>query len=52
MRCRHERERRVRELRGLVQAGLYVADLDRLASAILSTCRKKVLGPLDVKPAC
>jgi anti-sigma28 factor (negative regulator of flagellin synthesis) len=48
----HERERRVKELRGLVQAGLYVADLDRLARAIVSTCRKKILARLDVKPAC
>ena len=52
MGCDHERERRVKELRGLVQAGLYVADPDRLARAIVSTCRKKVLGQLDVKPAC
>ena len=52
MGCDHERERRVKELRGLVRAGLYFADLDRLARAIVSTCRKKVLGQLDVKPGC
>jgi len=52
MRRDHERERRVKELRGLVQAGLYAADVDRLARAIVSGSRKKLLGQLDVKPAC
>ncbi len=52
MRSEHERERRVTELRVLVQAGLYQADPDRLARAIVKASRKKVLGQLDVKPGC
>jgi len=52
MRSEHERERRVAELRVLVQAGLYQADPDRLARAIVKVSRKKVLGQLDVKPGC
>jgi len=52
MRSEHERERRVAELRVLVQAGLYQADPDRLAQAIAKVSRKKVLGQLDVKPGC
>jgi anti-sigma28 factor (negative regulator of flagellin synthesis) len=47
-----DRERRIRELRGVVQAGLYAVDPDRLARAILSASRKKVYGRLDVKPRC
>jgi anti-sigma28 factor (negative regulator of flagellin synthesis) len=52
MRSDRERERRVSQLRGLVQAGLYKADPDRLARAIVMASRKKVLGRLDVKPGC
>jgi anti-sigma28 factor (negative regulator of flagellin synthesis) len=52
MRSEHERKRRVSELRDLVQAGLYDVDPDRLARAIVKASRKKVLGQLDVKPAC
>jgi anti-sigma28 factor (negative regulator of flagellin synthesis) len=52
MRSEHERMRRVSELRDLVQAGLYDADPDHLARAIVKASRKKVLGQLDVKPAC
>jgi anti-sigma28 factor (negative regulator of flagellin synthesis) len=52
MRSEHERERRVSELRALVQAGLYQADPDRLARAIVKAIRKKVLRQLDVKPGC
>jgi anti-sigma28 factor (negative regulator of flagellin synthesis) len=52
MRSLLERERRIRELRSLVKAGLYQADADRLARAIVKASRKKVLGPLDVKPGC
>jgi len=52
MRSEHERERRVSELRGLVQAGLYRADPDRLARAMVKASRRKVLRQLDVKPGC
>jgi anti-sigma28 factor (negative regulator of flagellin synthesis) len=52
MRSDDERERRVSGLRALVQAGLYDADPDRLARAIVRASRKKVLGQLDVKAGC
>ncbi|TMB02331.1 MAG: flagellar biosynthesis anti-sigma factor FlgM [Deltaproteobacteria bacterium] len=52
MRSKEERERRVSELRGRVEAGLYQADPDRVARAIVKASRKKVLGQLDVKPGC
>jgi len=52
MRSEDERERRVSELRGLVKAGRYQADPDRLARAIVKASRKKVLRQLDVKPGC
>ncbi len=52
MRSEDERERRVSELRKRVQAGLYEADPDRLARAIVKASRKKILGQLDVKPGC
>jgi len=52
MRSDHERERRISQLRGLVQAGLYQVDADSLARAIVRASRKKVLGQLDVKPGC
>jgi anti-sigma28 factor (negative regulator of flagellin synthesis) len=52
MRSQQERERRVRELRALVRAGLYDADPDRVARAMVRTSRKKLLGKLDVKPGC
>jgi anti-sigma28 factor (negative regulator of flagellin synthesis) len=52
MRSDHEREHRISQLRGLVQAGLYQVDVDRLARAIVRDSRKKVLGQLDVKPGC
>lgn len=47
-----ERERRIRELRGLVQAGLYTVDVDRLARAIVNGSRRKLRGQLDVTPRC
>jgi anti-sigma28 factor (negative regulator of flagellin synthesis) len=47
-----ERERRVRELRRLVQAGSYQADPDRVARAMVKATRKKLLGTLDVKRGC
>jgi anti-sigma28 factor (negative regulator of flagellin synthesis) len=52
MNTREQRERRIRRLRGLVQAGLYEADPDRIARAILAMSRKKVLGQLDGTPGC
>jgi len=52
MRSQEERERRVSELRALVQAGLYDADPDRVARAMVRASRKKLLDKLDVKPAC
>ena len=52
MRSEQERERRVRELRGLVEAGLYHADPDRVARAMMKASRKKLLSQLDVKPGC
>jgi anti-sigma28 factor (negative regulator of flagellin synthesis) len=52
MRSERERDRRVNELRGLVQAGLYETDPDRLAQAMMRASRKKVLGQLDGKPGC
>jgi hypothetical protein len=47
-----ERERRIRELRYLVQAGFYDTNPDRLARALVKASRKKLLGQLDVKPGC
>ena len=52
MRSQQERERRVRELRALVRAGLYDADPDRVARAMVRASRKRLLGKLDVKPGC
>ncbi|HKC61253.1 MAG TPA: hypothetical protein VKB92_14295 [Myxococcales bacterium] len=52
MRSQEERERRIEQLRALVQAGLYKTSLDRLARSIVKASRKKVLGMLDVKPGC
>jgi anti-sigma28 factor (negative regulator of flagellin synthesis) len=47
-----ERERRIRKLRSLLQAGLYAVDADRLARAIVNASRRKVFGQLDVTPRC
>jgi anti-sigma28 factor (negative regulator of flagellin synthesis) len=52
MRSEQERERRVAELRALVQAGRYDANPDRVARALVRASRKKLLGQLDVKPGC
>jgi len=52
MQTREDRERRVNELRRLVQAGLYQVDLDKLAKAIVDRTRRRVLGQLDGRPAC
>jgi len=52
MRSQPERERRIRELRSLVQAGFYQADPDRVARAMVRASRKKLLRQLDVKPGC
>jgi hypothetical protein len=52
VRSRIERERRVRELRHLVQAGLFQADADRLARAIVQGSRKKLCPRLDGEAAC
>jgi hypothetical protein len=52
MRSEQERERRVRQLRELVEARLYQTDPDRLARAMVRASRKKLLSQLDVKPAC
>ncbi|MFL5310965.1 MAG: hypothetical protein ACJ79H_10990 [Myxococcales bacterium] len=52
MRSQQERERRVVELRRLVQAARYEVDADRLARAMVRASRKKLLRQLDVKPGC
>jgi anti-sigma28 factor (negative regulator of flagellin synthesis) len=49
---RIERERRIRELRHLVQAGLFRVDVDRLARAIVQRSQNKLRARLDAEPAC
>jgi anti-sigma28 factor (negative regulator of flagellin synthesis) len=49
---RIERERRIAELRRLIQAGLFRVDFDRLVRSILQTSLKHLRGRLDVEPAC
>jgi len=52
MQTREDRERRVKKLRDLVQAGLYQTDPDRLAKAIVDRSRRRLLGRLDGQPGC
>jgi len=52
VRSRIERERRISELRYLIQAGLYRVDVDRLARKIVQRCRNELRTWLDGKPSC
>ncbi len=52
MDIREPRDRRIRNLRRLVQSGLYEADPNRIARAIVATSKKKVRGQLDGKRGC
>jgi hypothetical protein len=52
VRRRDERERRVVELRFLVQAGLFTVDVDRLALVLVQHSRKKARVRLDGARSC
>jgi anti-sigma28 factor (negative regulator of flagellin synthesis) len=49
---RNERERRIRELKELVEAGLFEVDADRLTRAIVQHSRNKRRRRLDGEPTC
>jgi anti-sigma28 factor (negative regulator of flagellin synthesis) len=49
---RIERERRIRELRRLVHAGLFRVDAQRLARAIVQCSGNMLRVRLDAEPTC
>jgi anti-sigma28 factor (negative regulator of flagellin synthesis) len=52
VRSQNERERRVSELKKLVETGLFQVDVDRLVRAIVQRSRNKRPSRLDGEPSC
>jgi hypothetical protein len=52
VRSQIERERRINQLKSLVDAGLYQVDVDRLVRAIVQHGRNKRPRRLDGEPCC